>query len=41
MSGRANGPAASARQTVIENILLIRIASEADEWINRIVWLPF
>jgi hypothetical protein len=26
---------------VIENILLIWIASEADEWINRIVWLPF
>jgi len=25
---------------VIESILLIWIASEADEWIDRIVWLP-
>jgi hypothetical protein len=25
---------------VIESILLIWIASEADEWTNRIVWLP-
>ena len=25
---------------VIESILLIRIPSEADEWTDRIVWLP-
>jgi hypothetical protein len=25
---------------VIESILLIWIASEADEWVDRIVWLP-
>jgi hypothetical protein len=25
---------------VIESILLIWIASEADEWTDRIVWLP-
>ncbi len=26
---------------VIESILIISIASEADEWTNRIAWLPF
>ena len=26
---------------VIESILLLWIASEASEWTNRIVWLPF
>ena len=25
---------------VIESILLVRIASEAAEWVDRIVWLP-
>ena len=25
---------------VIESILLIRVASEADEWVDRIAWLP-
>jgi len=25
---------------VIESILLIWIVSEADEWVDRIVWLP-
>jgi len=27
--------------SAIESVVLIWLASEADEWIDRIVWLPF
>jgi hypothetical protein len=33
-------PQGSPVGAVIESILLVWIASEADEWIDRIVWLP-
>ena len=26
---------------VIESILLVWLASDADEWVDRIAWLPF
>jgi hypothetical protein len=31
----------SPMETVIESILLIWIASRAEEWIHRVVWLLF
>jgi hypothetical protein len=33
-------PQGAPTSTVIESILLIWIASQADEWVDRIVWLP-
>ena len=33
-------PQGSSTGLVIESILLIWIASEASEWINRLTWLP-
>jgi len=26
--------------TVVEELILISTASEAEEWINRLVWIP-
>jgi hypothetical protein len=34
-------PQEAATGPVIESILLLWIASEAEEWIDRIAWLPF
>jgi hypothetical protein len=33
-------PQGAPTGAVIESILLIWVASEADEWVDRIVWLP-
>lgn len=40
-SGVLMVPQAAPVGRVIENILLIWLASQADEWVDRIVWLPF
>ncbi|MBV9400666.1 MAG: hypothetical protein JO062_21995 [Bryobacterales bacterium] len=29
-----------SNRAVIESILLVWIASDAQEWVNRIIWLP-
>ena len=34
-------PQEAATGAVIESILLLWIASEPEEWIDRIAWLPF
>ncbi len=44
-SGRHGGgvfliPQSLAVGTAIEELLLIWLASEASEWINRLAWLP-